>query len=231
MSSRPLVALFGGSFDPVHLGHQAIVEALDRQLSPQKIQVIPCHIPPHKPGLHTSPSHRVAMLKRAFEGAHEVEVSERELQKASVSYTFDTVSEVREEWGSDVSLCFAIGMDSWQNFRTWHRWREILNKVHLILFARPGVDSLERIHDRDRELAEYFANHSADISVLSREVSGSIVLLAMEEVDVTSTDVRAWVRGGEEVKAGDKAENAEGDCLCLSGAVASYIAEHKLYQD
>lgn len=226
MSQLPLVALFGGSFDPVHRGHEAIVGALCQQLSPQRVLVVPCHVPPHKSGLYASPEHRMAMLEAAFKTNALVDVSDREIQQDSTSYTINTLEDIRKTLGEQVSVCFVMGMDSWQNFRTWCRWQDILSHAHLILVSRPGVDSLENIHRDDQQLAEVYTRCVADISALTQRPFGAIVSLNMDEVDVASTDVRACLMDCH----GSQIAMEERKSLYLSQEVSDYIAAHKLYQ-
>lgn len=187
-----LLVLFGGSFDPVHSGHVALVSGVSALLSPQQIRVLPCHIPPHKPGLHASAVHRIAMLRLAFELAPNVMIDEREVQSDSVSYSIDTVTAIRQELGTEASVCFLLGEDSWRNFSQWHRWQAILQQVNILVAKRPGAEALPC----DAELSRYAADHTVHYQDIEGYAHGKVAFLPLPENDVASTRVREGIKRG-----------------------------------
>ncbi len=208
-----LLVLFGGSFDPVHSAHVALVNGVSALLSPPQIHVLPCHIPPHKPGLHASAAHRVAMLRLAFEQAPKVVIDEREVLSGKVSYSIDTVMAIREEVGAAASVCFLLGEDSWRNFSTWHRWQDILQQVNILVAKRPGAETMPF----DAALSRYAAKHSVPYDEIERHTHGKVAFLPLPENDVASTSVREGIKGGQPQHSD------------LPTPVADYIHGHALY--
>ncbi|MFL0800746.1 MAG: nicotinate-nucleotide adenylyltransferase [Agarilytica sp.] len=219
MSKLPKVVLYGGSFDPVHLGHEHIVRTVNQQLTPQKIHIIPCHVPPHKARLHVENHHRLAMLRRAFdEGSTNLFVDTREMACQSVSYTVDTVTALRRELGEAVSISFVVGEDSWLNFSRWHRWQDILNKVNLVVVTRLGVWQTKTDSEDHKELQAYRAEHEVPLGVLDTYTHGQVAQLAMSPIDIASNTIRDCIAKGQSI------DNM------VSPPVASYIQEYGLYQ-
>lgn len=210
------VLLYGGSFDPVHRAHIATVEAALQQLAPRQLRVIPCHIPPHKSPTHASAEQRLAMLNIAFADLDKVMIDTRELQRESVSYTYDTVVTLRQELGSDASLGFILGWDSWCNFNTWHRWRDILSQVNLVLVKRPGA-YVNAAREDDQVLARYFEQHQVAIAELAASPAGKIAIMDTTERDIASRDIRQRLSQGLSING------------LVSPEVTRYIAQHKLY--
>ncbi len=213
-----MVVLYGGSFDPVHLGHEQIVRTVSQQLAPQKIHIIPCHIPPHKARLHVENHHRLAMLRQVFDGVlPNCHIDTREMDSTSVSYTLDTVAALRQGLGESVSLNFVVGEDSWLNFSRWHRWRDILGQVNLVVVTRRG-DWQSQMDDEDlAELRGYRDAHEVPLGTLDAYPNGRIAQLPMMAIDIASNTIRDRISAGESIDD------------MVSPSVANYIQQYGLY--
>lgn len=147
------LCLFGGTFDPPHNAHFIIAEAIRESLDLSKIIFIPALNPPHKFEKYTvTPvEHRIAMLKLCIDDLPQFEFSDIELKRGGVSYTIDTITQVKQERGigSD-DLHFLIGSDSLADFKSWHRWEEILTESRVIVARRPRFEA----SDIDGDLLE-----------------------------------------------------------------------------
>src|SRR6185312_1151077 len=119
---RPL-AILGGTFDPVHLGHLRAAweaaEALDAE-----VRLVPAHVPPHRSAPVASAPQRVAILRAALAGQDRLKLDTRELDRDGPSYTYDTLAGLRPEIGAR-PLVLLIGSDAFAALPTWHRWREL----------------------------------------------------------------------------------------------------------
>ncbi len=124
--------ILGGTFDPVHNAHLALARAALEQLRLERILWLPTGAPKYRPAAKTPAPHRVAMLRLALEGEPRYVIDERELDPAHSGYTVDTLQSLG---GKPVLL---MGADQFAKFETWHRWREILERAELAVFARPG---------------------------------------------------------------------------------------------
>ena len=106
------IAIYGGTFNPPHLGHVSVVESALAALSPERLYVIPAYEAPHKQGGSVvDGDHRLQMLKLCFRDIPQVSVSDMELQRGGVSYTVDTLRQIRDE-EPDAELLLVLGSDS-----------------------------------------------------------------------------------------------------------------------
>lgn len=137
------IGIFGGSFDPVHLGHLWIAEAASEALELDRLLWIPSATGPLKPdGPHASDEQRMEMLRLAIAGREDHRVDDRELRRAGVSYTVDTVAELRaDDPGADLFLI--IGSDSLASMRRWHRPDALLRQVTLAVVQRGGSEPID----------------------------------------------------------------------------------------
>jgi nicotinate-nucleotide adenylyltransferase len=125
--------ILGGTFDPVHNAHLAMARAALDQLGLDRILWIPTGTPRYREPAKTPAHHRVAMLKLAIAGEPRYAIDERELDPGHSGYTIDTLESLG---GRPVLL---MGADQYAKFKTWHRWREILDRASIAVFARPGA--------------------------------------------------------------------------------------------
>ena len=135
-----LQGYFGGTFDPIHNGHLRMALELSEQLQFDEFSLVPCHRPPHRESPGCSDRVRAEMVELAIADCDSLRMDDRELKRDSLSYSIDTLRQLREEYGEQVSLCWCVGMDSLVNLSSWYRWRELLDFAHLVVVARPGWD-------------------------------------------------------------------------------------------
>ena len=132
------ICLFGGTFDPPHIGHLLIAQTVCEAEHFDKILFIPANKPPHK-RVNTSLEDRLAMLNIAVEGNPNFEISDVEIRRGGVSYTIDTVKMVKEEIDQENDKIFyLIGSDSLMDFHNWKGPREILDECQVVVAIRPG---------------------------------------------------------------------------------------------
>lgn len=139
------IGLFGGSFDPPHLGHLVIAECAREQLALETIIFIPAHQSPHKAGSSlTAAAHRQEMTVLATAGNAAFDVSNVEVLRKGVSYTVDTLKHFRRLYGA-AELFFIVGSDSLDQFESWKSPAEILSLVTLAVFPRRwGVEAKDK---------------------------------------------------------------------------------------
>ena len=132
------ICLFGGTFDPPHIGHLLIAQTVCEAENFDKILFIPAYQPPHKTEI-TPIKNRLEMLQIAVEGNPNFEISDMEIKRRGISYSIDTIRAIKDEIGSDINDTFyLIGSDSLLNFRNWKDSKEILNECQVIVAIRPG---------------------------------------------------------------------------------------------
>ena len=211
--ARRTLAIFGGTFDPVHIGHLRMALELKQHLQLDEMRLMPCHLPPHREAPGVTSEHRAAMARLAVADCAELSVDERELRREKTSYTLDTLIELRAELGDEVSLCMAMGMDSLVNLHTWHRWTELLDYCHILVAARPGWTLPE-----NGDVAALLKRCEGNIEALREHSCGSIVVETLRLLPVSATEIRAQISAGESPQ------------FLLPEAVWRYIREQGLYQ-
>lgn len=197
------IAIYGGSFNPPHLGHIEAAKHISQQLEPDVFYIIPDNIPPHKQldEFSPSPEERLEMCRAAFGGIENVCVSDMEIKREGKSYTADTVALLREQYPED-ELFLCMSTDMFMSFRTWYRYQYLLNTCTLAV-SRRGED--------EDSLLEAFARE------LGTETETNIVFIDFEPLVMSSSDIRDRLRVG---LGSDK----------LSDEVYSLIIKHRWYE-
>lgn len=141
MSGAKRIALYGGTFDPVHLGHLEVARRVSELFEIEKVVFIPAQIAPHKIGRAvTEPIHRYAMLALATQDDPRLLISTFELEAPDRRYTVDTVAEFQRRWPEPTELFFIMGADSWSEITTWREWERLLTMTNHIVVTRPGYE-------------------------------------------------------------------------------------------
>jgi nicotinate-nucleotide adenylyltransferase len=132
------LAIFGGTFDPIHQAHLAIAREAIERCRLDRVLLVPAANPPHKTGVTHAPyEHRVRMAELACQGLPHLEVSRLE-EGTRWSYSIDTIEKVRARMAPDDELFFVIGADAFADIRTWRRWRDVARAVCFLVVSRPG---------------------------------------------------------------------------------------------
>lgn len=195
------IGIFGGTFNPVHLGHINCLKSVADQAGLDKIIVIPDRIPPHKQAEDlASAEDRLNMCKLAFEGLKCVEISDWELKQEGKSYSVITLRHLKKVYPHD-KLFFIMGSDMLLSFEKWYQYKEILSLAALICVARSQED-VDRIEIKADQL---------------RAKGGEIIIVRTAPFEVSSTQIREMLK-----------KNL--DCSCyLSENVVQYIVDKNLY--
>lgn len=192
-------AIFGGTFNPPHLGHVAMAKWASQRTEFDRILVMPAKLPPHKSGHFAAPTHRVAMCRLAFADIPGVSVCEAELALPGKSYTVNTLRSLAD--GGLVQPTLIIGADSLLGFHTWYDYTEILKLASLLVYERVGIDPTALQAAAKRLLAE----------------GGRITLTDYTPPAISSSEVREKLTEGSRVNE------------LLPQAVADYIRAEHLY--
>ena len=189
---RPL-AIFGGTFDPIHIGHLRAAweasEALDAE-----VRIVPAKIPPHRPQPVASASERAAMLRAALVGQDRLTLDLRELEREGPSYTFDTLTSLRAEIGSARPLVLLIGADAFAGLSEWHRWRELFDLAHMCVLTRPAqIPAMP-----DALAAEVASRTVEDLAGLRDGPAGCVLNMVVSALGISATRIRALLADGRE---------------------------------
>lgn len=195
-------AIYGGSFDPIHIGHIALAEHAVAECGLDKLIFMPAYVSPFKQGSHVSPgTDRAAMIESVLDRNPAFCLSRYELSKEGPSYTYETLMHWKSMLGGKIS--FILGFDSVIEIDTWYRGEDILREASLITAIRPYADEKEGWS----KIEYYRENFGTEVTVLR-----------MEPVDASSTEIRMNIAAGLPITG------------MVAPEVEKYIYEHDLYK-
>lgn len=206
--------LFGGTFDPVHLGHIHMAQSCLEQLSLSELHFLPCALPVHKAAPGITNDHRLAMLKLATKHNACFKIDPRELRRTGPSYSLLSLQECRAESPS-TPLIFLMGMDSFNSLPTWYQWQEIITLCHVVVYQRPG-----EVRATDEPLEKYLSQSEVtDQSELHRKQAGLCYFLEGTVKDISSSQIRNAIKHQQHTEH------------LIQPEVREYIRKHHLYAD
>lgn len=192
------LGIFGGTFDPLHMGHVNSMITVAGELELEKIHVVPANQSPFRVLTEgPSPEQRLEMVTRGLANYSDLLlVDDREIQRGGVSYTVDTVNSYTDQNGED-ELYLIVGMDQFESFDRWKDFSEILEKVNLVVTSRPGSDLPAGLSEYPMGLTDLVEDQDGQQALLKNGKTISFVQL--DDVDVSATEVRKKLRDKQSV--------------------------------
>jgi len=185
------IGIFGGTFDPIHFGHLRPAFELSQALKLAEVRFMPAGNPPHRGATLASAELRLAMVKAAVAGEKRFVVDDREVRRTGASYSVDTLTELRAEF-PERSLCLMLGMDAFLGLPDWHRWRDILDLAHVVVWHRPGWKA--PVHG---PLGEVMVDRGTGaIRELHEQKAGRVYIHAVTQLEIASTQLRQVIVSG-----------------------------------
>ena len=179
-----MIGIYGGSFDPVHLGHLKTATSLKTELKLDHLFLLPCCEPVHKEGLKYSSNDRLKMLNLSLDNFSTLEIDSREILRGGGSYMIDTLHELKQIY-KDEPICLIIGMDSFIKIKTWKEWQEFSKLVHLVILQRQGFNltdsSLDSFHN------------SKEVNQLQLEPNGLLYFSNCPKINISSSVIRSRI--------------------------------------
>lgn len=223
MKGRKRTALYGGTFDPVHVGHLAIARRLLKLFALDELLFIPAHVAPHKRETAVTPApQRYAMLVLATQHEWSLRVSTIELDAPERPYTVDTLSRLQAELGPTTRLFFVMGADSWAEIAMWREWERVLTLTDHIIVTRPGYH-LNTSHVTPSIRERIVDLRGADQERVSRELDENddpkIYVTDAVLMDVSATAIRRAAHDGSDEWS-----------MLVPPPVADYINKYGLYR-
>jgi nicotinate-nucleotide adenylyltransferase len=189
------IGLFGGTFDPIHYGHLRTAFELWQSLKLSQVRFLPTGDPPHREAPLTTPELRLQMVSAAIAGISAFVVDDREMRRTGVSYSVDTLTELRREFPTR-SLCLLLGMDAYLGLPNWHRWREIFDLAHVVVAHRPGWKA-----PITGPLGEVMVDRgTGSVRDLHDAVAGRVYVHAVTQLEIASTDLRQLILSGRDLR-------------------------------
>lgn len=211
----PRLAMLGGTFDPVHLGHLRSAVELHEALALDRVHLIPASVPPLRGEPRVSPGQRLALLRLGIGDTPGLVADPRELHREGSSFSVDTLASLREEAGPDARLVMALGHDAFLRLAEWHEPERLFALAHLVVidrpdFAAPLPAALEALI-AGREVAGVEA-------LMARPAGGLLRLALPSRMAISATEVRRRLAEGRSVR------------YLLPEAVERHLLEHGLYR-
>ena len=197
-----MLLFFGGSFDPVHIGHLILARDVKENFNYEKVIFIPTYISPFKvkKGHSASPQDRVQMLKLSFQGVPYFGIETYEVERKTVSYTYNTVLYLRKRYKLE-KVHWLMGDDTFLNFHRWYRWKELLSFLFPVVVLRHSIP-------------EKVLSYAQETLGLTKE---NFKLYTGRRLEISSTEIRERLKGGKDIK------------FLVPEKVEEYIKEKKLY--
>lgn len=216
---RERIGLFGGTFNPVHMGHLKAAGEVLQRFSLERILFIPSHIPPHKVSREIASSfHRMKMVELALRGYPQFVASGVEVEREGTSYSVVTLGKIRSMFPG-ARIFFILGIDAFQEIETWRDYESVLEQCLFIVMTRPSYNLSEAknvLHGRYKDTILEVAGSEP----VSEEIflTRRIFLLPIEALDISSSDIRRRIREGKSVAG------------LVPGAVEEYMKKNHLYR-
>ena len=213
------IGLFGGTFNPIHLGHLRSAEEIRESFELGQVIFIPASYPPHKEKGDILPaSTRAQMVRLAIADNPRFAFSEVELRRPGKSYSVETITHFRQQFGPDTELYFILGLDSFLEINTWKEYRALFALCHFIVMTRPGFEKNFTPEHLPVEMAKDFCYDSPRGGYAHR--SGFFVFpKEITALDISSTQIRQNIRKHHSVK------------YLLPEPVEAFIYQNKLYRN
>jgi nicotinate-nucleotide adenylyltransferase len=209
------IGIFGGTFDPIHYGHLRTAFELLQGLKLAQVRFLPTGNPPHREDPLAASDLRLDMVREAVAGQPGFTVDDREIRRSGVSYSIDTLTELRDEYPKR-SLCLLLGMDAFLGMPTWHRWREIFELSHVVVAHRPGWKA-----PITGPLGEVMVDRgTGSVRDLHTSAAGRIYVRAVTQLEISSTDLRALIMSGQDLRY--LVPDAVRDLIARTGCYAAH---------
>lgn len=188
------IGILGGTFDPIHYGHIRPAMEVKASLKLDKILLMPNHIPPHKNTTHSTTEQRLEMVAQVCTSLPGFELCDIEAKRDSPSYTVVTLKQLSRLYPDD-ELFFIMGMDSFIQLQSWHKWQQLFEFANLVVCQRPGW----HLAAESRMQHELSARHASidALSISSHPQHGHIFTVDISPQNISSTQIRSQLAMGE----------------------------------
>ncbi|GBD24985.1 Nicotinate-nucleotide adenylyltransferase [bacterium HR30] len=211
------VGLFGGSFNPIHMGHLRAAEEVREAQGLDRILFIPAALPPHKRGHQlATPQQRLEMVRLAVAGNPFFRASDIELRRGGRSYSIDTLRELRQRFPR-WQLYFILGTDAFSEIHTWKEFESLFELAHFVVVSRPGtpVVPLPRLLPVVTRRAFWYAANGLE---LIHRSGHRVIFQPVTGFDVSATAIRRKLQHGHSIR------------YLVPASVGRYIDRHQIYR-
>ncbi|RKR06412.1 nicotinate-nucleotide adenylyltransferase [Kushneria sinocarnis] len=210
----PRVAMLGGTFDPIHLGHLRAAVELGEVLALDRLHLIPSHLPPHREAPGVASSDRLAMVAAGIGDTPGLTADDREMRRDGPSWSLQTLESLRIEYGEQARLIMVLGLDAFRLLPEWHAPAALFDQAHIVVIGRP-----EHQRPDDPALEALIRGREvSDIPSLMAHAHGRMMYLELPTaMAISATEIRRRLAVGTSVR------------YLLPAGVERYIRDHQLY--
>lgn len=213
--NNEMIAIYGGTFDPFHMGHTYCIQTIFEKTKIKKIFVLPAYQNPLKEFVDgPTPEQRVDMVRVGLQDFENVEIDDQEIRRKGKSFTIDTVEKYLENYTSE-QIHLVVGLDEFYQLHKWHQFGKLLALCNFIVVSRPGNILPFTKEDLPEALRPYV--DVLDRSFIALTTGRTVEFLRVKGIDVAATEIRKFLKTNRSV---DK---------FLDMRVEEYIKEHNLY--
>lgn len=203
------LGIIGGSFDPIHYGHLRVAIEFAEAFALHQAHLLPCYQSPHRVLPQATAEQRLAMLQLAVQSCPQLQVDKRELEQPGLSYTVDSLEQIREEVGPETALYFAMGADAFKHIERWKNWQRLFELANIVVLHRPGyavAPTAEFILQRQQQ---FQGQH---------QIAGGYYEQPVTALGISATQIREIAKKQHTMR------------FLLPEAVEQYIQQNRLYQ-
>jgi len=212
------LGIFGGTFDPIHLGHLRSAEEIGEDLQLEKVYLVPSASPPHKTREPVTPfHHRIYMARLATGNSSMLEALDLEGKRPGLSYSIETLKELHNMFTPEPELFFILGTDAFLEINTWKSYHALFDYAHFVIIQRAGY--------RDGELESLLSNLGVDVKksqtndIFIMPSGKTLILKSPTSIDISSTRIREMMAQGRSIR------------FLVTESVRDYITEKGLFSN
>ncbi len=206
---RQSIGVLGGSFDPVHFGHLRVALEFAEAFALDRVALMPCYQSPHRQLPQATAQQRLAMLHLATADCAVLQVDDRELQQDQLSYTVDSLQNIRHEYGEQTAIFFAMGADAFAHIEAWKDWQMLFALANIVVLTRPSYS----LDIQTPWLQQRLAPLNTE-----KKSNGQLFQLPVTSLGISSTQIRALASQQQSLR------------FLLPETVERYIQQQRLYQ-
>jgi nicotinate-nucleotide adenylyltransferase len=202
------IGLFGGTFNPIHLGHIQVIQEVKKEFGLDKIFIIPSALPPHKePDGLVDAGDRIEMIRLSFLNHPDFSVSDVELNRSGPSYTIDTVRHFKSILPEDAKLFLILGLDAFLEIGTWKSYKDLFLLIPFIVMSRGTDGKNGRMFGRKTvgdylksKISEGYNLSASQLSYIHKKKQ-PVYVFDVTPVDISSTKIRKLIKNGNPIKS------------------------------
>jgi nicotinate-nucleotide adenylyltransferase len=211
------LGLFGGTFNPIHVGHLRAAVEVREAFNLDKLLLIPSANPPHKSAEHVANAEdRLEMVRLAVQGVPSLEASDVELARPGPSYTIETLQYFQERFGPESAVHFIVGQDAFSEITTWKSYKALFATAHFIVMTRPGA-KLARIEDFIHTHISEGYHYDPATNQYGHPEWCTIFCLNITHLDISASEIRERIGRGRSIR------------FLVPDTVQAFIAKKGLY--